>query len=95
MKRKTIIIIGIIITVVVLLKGVQLFAGGSIGLRPSTQGCLGLKIGVAKVENIFPTGDFCFSFPIQTCYIVGLPKDEMSFGGNNNYCLGQDVWMGE
>ena len=95
MKRKTITIVGVIIAVVILLKGIQLFAGGSIGLRQSTHGCLGLKIGLKKVENIFPKGNYCFSFPIQTCYMVGLTENGMSLRGNNDYCLGQDVWMGE
>ncbi len=65
-------------------------ANGTFGLRPMSQGCLGLRLAGEKLTWL-PEGDsearlLLFTFRYQ------LPADPPA---DQTFCLGQDLWYGE
>ena len=88
--RKKIIIRAVIIFIIIFYT-IHIGAGGSFGVRPTTHGCAGLEMTSRTVLNYFPKGDVEFSMPFHFRYFVS----EDYYKNNYNFCLGQDVWMGE
>ena len=99
-KRKRFIIVAMIIFTFILIRLIQSFFGGSLGLKPVAHGCLGAIIESEKILKIFPRGHFKLKTPIFLQYNVQLelqnvPGGVQTFFNAKFYCLGQDTWMGE
>lgn len=88
-KYKVVIIIAITFLLILLI--VNFWAGGSFGVRPSTNGCLGIPIRYKTVLKYFPEGDIgsnSFRYYVPA-------KNNSTFSNERIFCLGQDVWFGE
>src|SRR3990167_6385112 len=96
-RRKYFVIGAIIIFTFILIRLIQSFLGGSLGLKPVTHGCLGVIIESKKIIKIFPRGHFKLKIPIFLQYNVqpnfkSVPVEVQTFFSAKYYCLGQDVW---
>ena len=99
-RRKHFVIGAIIIFTFILIRLIQSFLGGSLGLKPVAHGCLGAIIESKKILKIFPRGHFKLKIPIFLQYNVrpelqSVPGEVQTFFSAKYYCLGQDVWFGE
>ena len=99
-KRKRFIIVAMIIFTFILIRLIQSFFGGSLGLKPVAHGCLGAIIESKKILKIFPRGHFKLKTPIFLQYNVqpelqNVPGGVQTYFNSKYYCLGQDVWFGE
>jgi len=91
MSVKKIIISAVIIIIIIMFYIIHIVAGGSFGIRPTTHSCVGVKVNSNTVLKIFPKGEVKFSIPFNFKYSVS----EDYYKNEYNFCLGQDVWMGE
>ena len=64
---------------------------GSFGIRPVSQGCIGLNVKSNIVYKFFPKGEFEFYRPFHFAYIVPSEFSKMDF----RFCIGRDFWVGE
>ena len=99
-RRKYFVIGAIIIFTFILIRLIQSFFGGSLGLKPVAHGCLGAIIESKKILKIFPRGHLELRIPIFLQYNVqpelqNVPGRVQTFFNAKYYCLGQDVWFGE
>ena len=69
-RRKHFVIGAIIIFTFILIRLIQSFFGGSLGLKPVAHGCLGAIIESKKILKIFPRGHFKLKIPIFLQYNV-------------------------
>ena len=89
-KKYLLLLIALIVIIIIAIHILQSFLmGASFGLRPMTHDCIGLEISSETAVNIFPDGNFGFTFPFHFRYFIPQDISEQVF------CLGQDVWHGE
>ena len=69
-RRKHFVIGAIIIFTFILIRLIQSFLGGSLGLKPVTHGCLGAIIESKKILKIFPRDHLELRIPIFLQYNV-------------------------
>jgi len=62
--------------------------GGTFGIRPVSHRCIGIPVDGATTSAL-PTGDWGFSFLLDVRYYMPQEREGVEF------CLGQDIWMGE
>lgn len=99
-KRRYLVIGGIIISALLVTRLIQSFLGGSFGLKPATHGCLGARIESKKILKIFPRGHLLVRIPLYLQYNVPRENQNAPQGittpyDAKYYCLGQDIWLGE
>ncbi|MCK5320386.1 hypothetical protein KAJ61_03285 [Candidatus Parcubacteria bacterium] len=88
-NKKHYFIIGAIVVLTIFIFFQILFMG-SIGLRPMTHGCFGIKINNKKIVRFFPNAELEFYIPFHFRYSVSQKnKDRTPF------CMGKDIWHGE
>lgn len=67
--------------------------GGSFGVRPMSHDCVGLRVREGSATRWFPHADVQFHVGrFHFRYVVQPPQP---FGGERDYCVGQDIWFGE
>jgi len=89
-KRRGILFISIVLLLLAAALVMQSFSEGSIGMRPMTHGCWGIRVQRHDTILVFPKAELEFYWPFHFRYSVSEQnKDRLPF------CLGKDIWMGE